>query len=166
MKYFNNIKTLEELKKAYHKWAVQLHPDMGGNVEDMQALNAEYDALFDKVKNIHVNKEGKAYTKETNEAPEYFRDIINELLKMANITIEVIGVFIWVSGDTRPHKEEFKKLGFKWHSKKMCWYLAPEWYRKYNRKQYSMNDIRDMYWTSYTQQTGAREEDEQARLTA
>ena len=167
MKYFNGVKTLEELKRLYHKLAVQLHPEMGGNLEDMQELNAEYDAMFDRVKNTHVNKEGKVYTAVTNEAPEYFRDIINELLKMANVTIEVIGAFIWVYGDTKPHKEQLKAMNFKWHAKKGCWYLAPEWYRKYNRRQYTMDDLRDMYWVSYVGH-GARDEedDTKPRITA
>lgn len=46
MKYLNNVVTLEDLKKAYKAWAVKLHPDNGGSVEDMQTLNNEYDLLL------------------------------------------------------------------------------------------------------------------------
>ena len=35
-----------------------------------------------------------------------------------NITIELIGSWIWVSGDTREIKEKLKEIGFKWASKK------------------------------------------------
>ena len=30
MKFFNNIKTLEQLKKEYHKLVMKQHPDVGG----------------------------------------------------------------------------------------------------------------------------------------
>ena len=42
MKWFQNPKTLEELKKQYKRLAMQHHPDIGGNVRDMQEINAEY----------------------------------------------------------------------------------------------------------------------------
>lgn len=74
MKYLNeNIRTLEELKKAYHRLCLQLHPDVGGSDDEMKILNAEYEELFKRVKNIHVNKVGETYEKETQETPEEFQ---------------------------------------------------------------------------------------------
>jgi hypothetical protein len=62
------------------------------------------------------------------------------------VTIEIIGFFIWVSGNTKPYRDILKEHKFKWHSKKLNWYLAPAWYVKMNRsKDYSMADIRTMY---------------------
>ena len=52
MKYLKNIQTLEELKKAYHAWALKLHPDRGGDVEEMKILNSEYDELLDNKKKL------------------------------------------------------------------------------------------------------------------
>lgn len=158
MKHFNPTpSTLEELKKMYRKLALANHPDCGGDVETMKEVNAEYDTLFVMLKNTHKNKDGKTYTKETDEAPSYFRELINALIKMNGVAIEVIGIFVWVSGNTKAHKEELKKLGFKWHSKKECWYKAPEGYRRSGNKEYSMNDIRDMYGVQY-EGSGAEEE--------
>ena len=53
MQYFENVKTVDELKRQYKALAFKHHPDRGGKVEDMQAINAEYDALFARVKNVH-----------------------------------------------------------------------------------------------------------------
>jgi len=46
MKYFIECKTLDELKKEYRRLAMIHHPDVGGTVEAMQAINAEFEALF------------------------------------------------------------------------------------------------------------------------
>ena len=51
MKYFNNPHTLEELKKQYKALALKYHPDCGGDTAIMQAVNAEYDELFSRLKN-------------------------------------------------------------------------------------------------------------------
>ena len=45
MTYFNNIRTLEALKKAYRELAMLHHPDRGGDTATMQAINAEYDEM-------------------------------------------------------------------------------------------------------------------------
>lgn len=146
MRYLNeNIRTLEELKKEYHRLCLKLHPDVGGSDEAMKILNAEYEKLFERVKNIHVNKEGETYERETDETPEEFQTLIAELQKLDGSEIEIIGCFVWVSGDTRPHKERLKELGFKWHRKKCCWYKSPVGYHRWGGGEYSMDEIRDMY---------------------
>lgn len=50
MKYFNNCGSLEELKKEFRRLAMIHHPDRGGNVEVMKAINNEYDMLFPTLK--------------------------------------------------------------------------------------------------------------------
>ena len=107
MRYLNeNIKTLEELKKAYHRLCLKLHPDVGGSDEEMKILNAEY------------------------ETPQEFQWLIAELLKLDGIEIEIIGCFVWITGDTKPHKEELKALSFRWSSNKSAWYFHRDGYKK------------------------------------
>jgi len=55
----------------------------------MQEINAEYDQLFEKLKNVHQNAEGKTYTTETEntETPDEFKDIINKLIHFKGIKI-------------------------------------------------------------------------------
>jgi hypothetical protein len=64
----------------------------------------------------------------------------------AKIRVELIGTWVWVSGDTKPVKEELKKLGFSWHAKKICWYLALSGEYKPNRRANSSKlDIKRKY---------------------
>lgn len=157
--YIKGVTTLEELKKEYKRLAMLYHPDLGGDTETMKDINNEYDSLFEELKNTHKNKEGEYYTKETTaETAEEWREVIASLiqLKMVNVKIEVIGSFLWLSGDTKPYKEKIKTLGFRWNNNKKAWYKSPEGYKKHSGKLYDMNDIRGMYGS-----TTIKREDEQ-----
>lgn len=52
-RYFINVTTLEQLRKQYKELLKTYHPDNGGNVSDMQDINAEYDQLFKVLKDWH-----------------------------------------------------------------------------------------------------------------
>ena len=158
MKYFTNIETLEDLKKAYRTLAMKHHPDRGGDLETMKEINSEYDSLFKRFGHVHKNKDGQTYEKRTEETAEEFKDLIDKLIRMQGITVEIIGSFVWISGDTKPHKEGLKALGFIWHSQKKCWYKKPAGYRRKTKKNYSMAEIRDMYGVQGTYE-GAGERD-------
>ena len=147
MNYFKSPETLEALKKQYRELAQTHHPDNGGTTEAMQSINSEYERLFEKLKNTHQTQDGTTYTaKEDNpETASQFIDLIQQLMEMDDIVIEIIGCFVWVSGKTKPHKDKLKALGFKWHSKKLCWYLPPLGYNRRSRKDYSLEEIRIMY---------------------
>ena len=64
MKYFTNCRTLDELKKEYRKLAMKHHPDHGGDTSTMQAINAEYDAVFPAFK-LAYNRTAESPTTET-----------------------------------------------------------------------------------------------------
>jgi hypothetical protein len=113
----------------------------------MKAVNNEYDYLFPLLKDKHTNASGETYSKATTETADAWKDIINALiaLHMQNVLCEIIGSFVWLSGDTRSYKEELKALGFRFSSNKLSWYLAPRDYKKQSRKSYNMDDLRDMF---------------------
>ena len=140
--------TLEELKALYRKLAMQHHPDRGGDTVVMQAINAEYDVLFEIVKDVHRNKDGEKYTRSSVETADHFKSLIDELMRMDDVVIEIIGSFVWATGDTKPHKDQLKALKFQWHTKKIAWYLKPEDYKKRSHKDYNLDEIRQMYGTS------------------
>lgn len=49
MKYFNNVNTLEELRKQYKELLKKYHPDNpNGSTKATQEINAEYNNLYSK----------------------------------------------------------------------------------------------------------------------
>ncbi|HBM98523.1 MAG TPA: molecular chaperone DnaJ [Ruminococcus sp.] len=137
MKWFNNPSTLEELKQQYKKLALKHHPDLGGNTADMQEINNEYDLLFARLKNTHAT--------ETTETPDEFKNIINALINLEGINIELCGSWLWITGNTKEHKEVLKSLHFRWSKSKCAWYYHTSDYKKTSGKTYSLDQIRDLY---------------------
>ena len=148
MTYFNDITTIEELKKKYRKLCQMNHPDNGGNVETMAQINNEYAKMFNILKDAHNSKAASDETGKTrpiNECPEDFINIISELIKCKGLTVELCGSWIWISGDTKAHKETLKAIGCRWASKKIMWYWRNEKDAVRSRKPKSMDYIRSTY---------------------
>ena len=145
MKYFQNCKTAEELKKEYRRLAKQLHPDLGGDTEEFKVMQNEYEQMWERLKNVHANSKGETYTKETTETPQEFIHIINVLTKLKGIEVEICGSWIWVSGNTKEHREILKQINFKWANKKQAWYYHNEPYRKKSKRELTLDEIRDIF---------------------
>ena len=153
-KYFNNVNTLEDLRKQYKELLKQYHPDNGGDVAVMQEVNTEYNKLFKILKNHHDNAQ---HDSTNNSESEYsknmydwendkaLRDVLNQIIKFNGIDIEIVGQWVWVSGNTYACKKELKEIGFKWASQKKMWYWHSEAFRKKSKKTLSMDAIRNYY---------------------
>lgn len=148
MKYFENCKNLDELKREYRRLSKIHHPDLGGDLETMKAVNNAYEAAFEMLKN-QQNTRAKAdptgKTKYTTETPEEFRRVVETLLKL-DLTVELCGSWLWISGDTKPHKEKLKAVGCRWSSSKKMWYWRhQEDGCSWSKGKKSMNQIRSKY---------------------
>jgi len=153
MKYFSNAdcENLESLRQAYKRLVKQLHPDCGGNANDFKAMKAEYESVFSNLKNH------SAFTANTDEAKkehnrkydyhddELFRDIIEKIITFENITIEICGIWLWITGNTYQYREQFKSLGFAWSKSKSAWYWKPYAGNIHYKSGKSMKQIRAMY---------------------
>ena len=141
-KYFKDCHTCEDVKQLYKKLAKKLHPDCGGNAEEFKKMSAEYEKAFECYKNIHVNAEGETYEKETAETPNIFKDIIDKIIHFDGITIEVIGSWIWITGNTMLYKDEIKAAGFWWSKTKRAWYYNGSTEKTKHRGRYKMEELR------------------------
>ena len=130
---FKNVAGINEAKKIFKMLAKKLHPDVGGDTESFKILNAVYTNLI----------EHKIYFSSDIKIDIELEKIISLILHFENITIELVGSWIWVSGDTKVIKEKLKELGFKWASKKKMWYFGEM--KGKNLKPKSMNEIKNKY---------------------
>jgi len=149
MKYFENCKNIEELKKMYKELARNNHPDLGGDLETMQQINNEYDKAIEYFK-IHGSRVDQAAAKA--ETPEKFRKIINDLVKMQGVTIEIIGSWVWLSGNTAHYLRKIKSMGFAWSSKQKKYYLSDNGIKK-RASRLTMKEIREMYGSQIIENT-------------
>ena len=151
MKYFNNVSDLSELRRQYKELLKKHHPDNGGNVADMQEINAEYDSLFKTLKDRHDTKATDSDKTSYNanmydwENDKALRSVLEKIINFNSIEILICGQWIWVSGNTFQYKKELKEIGFKWASQKKMWHWHSEMFRKRSRKSLSMDDIKSYY---------------------
>lgn len=142
MKHFTNCKTLEELRREYKRLLKKYHPDnVGGSEELTKEINTEYEKMFDILKNESSSQQKEEYNKEMDAA---FRDILNQIIDL-DIDIEVIGSWVWVSGNTYAIKETLKRLGFNWINKRKMWAWHSEPFSKKRNSNKSLEELRTYY---------------------
>ena len=69
-------------------------------------------------------------------------------LRLANVEIDLIGLYIWVTGDTRPVKDQIKSVGdMGWNSKRGCWFYKAKCLANYKPRYSgkSLNDLANKY---------------------
>ena len=139
-KWFQNVKTIDELRKEYRRLLKMYHPDnVNGSVEATQEINSEYDLVF-SILSREKQEDRQSYSEEEN---EQFKAIMNAIIGF-NITIEVIGSWIWCF-DCYSYKDQLKALGFTWCSKKKAWAWHSGEYRRHHKKEIPLSHIRKKY---------------------
>ena len=108
----------------------------------MKMVNQAYEVLR--------NETGTAASSQTNDdvdVSSYGEDIFNALSKIMglNLDIEICGAWVWLHGDTKPHKDTIKDAGFRWAPKKKLWYYRPADYKSKGRGKFSMDKIRETH---------------------
>jgi hypothetical protein len=138
--YFSQCRTLEEVKKHYKNLAFIHHPDRGGDTARMQEINAEYESIL---KNPVF-----AFSQQSEEDQQEFLkypEIINQVIGLHGLIIELIGNWIWLSGNTYSHRNRLKEIGFYFAPKKVMWYYRPPEYKSSNKSPKSIDAIRAKY---------------------
>ena len=143
--------TPEIVDAAYRRAAMKYHPDRNpaGHVM-MQAVNAARAVLMEFRGLLNHPAEAAYYGADLNEA-------IVHLLHCIGLDLEICGAWLWVAGETRTHKDHIKTFEsetgnrFRWHSKKLKWYFAPNDFkgRRRGRGNVDMEEIRDRYGSAH-----------------
>lgn len=131
--------TLELIKKAYKQACSQYHPDKNpAGLEMMKLVNVAYGVLKSFDGTASISAASACYGEEVLSA-------LNQII-FFGLTIEICGAWVWISGDTKPHKDTLKSAGFCWAPKKLCWYFKPsDTKRSRSFGNYSMEKIRCKY---------------------
>jgi curved DNA-binding protein CbpA len=146
LKFFENVTTLTELRKEYRRLAFIYHPDKGGDTVLMQVLNDQYEQLSEKFikENVDFSEGRKEYEMQVSEE---IREMLDRIMFLQGVDIEVIGGWIWISGNTFAIRTTLKSLGFLFSHPKTAWYWHKGEYRKKSGKIQSMDEMRD-FWGS------------------
>ena len=70
---------------------------------------------------------------------------IEVLSSIEDLELELCGSWLWIGGETKPHKEELKTAGAHWAPKKKKWYVCPVGTKRYHSKEQDMDSIRSTY---------------------
>jgi len=141
--FFTDVKTIEELKAEYKRLAKLHHPDKGGDVSTMQAVNKEYEVAFERVRLM----EGVSQSDidDEIELERIFMEKVQAIAHLQGITIELVGRWLWVTGHTYPVRDIIKAAGFFWARKKRAWYWHAPQDNSRNRKELSLEEIRERH---------------------
>lgn len=142
MKWFENVKKIEELRQLYRKLLKEHHPDNGGDEETMKEINLEYDRVFSDLSRFSSDS-GQCTGEEQKAENEAFKSILNEIINF-NVEIEIIGSWIWVFNSYQ-FRSQLKKLGFKYAPKKKAWTWHYGEFKQYHKGETSLDDIRAKY---------------------
>lgn len=152
LKWFKDCKTLEDAKELYKKLCREYHPDLNENdtTETMKSINNEFEQIFKILKNKHRSEtdttaDSRENGAETAETPAEFMEIINTLVNCEGVTIELVGRWIWLTGNTFTYKDVIKSLNFKWAGKKKAWYWHSAEDNSRNRKQMTLDEIKALH---------------------
>ena len=148
MNFFKDCQTVEQVKHLYRQLARENHPDLGGDTAKMQEINSQYEqALRSCNGQISTDEEGKKHTYNYNDDIE--KDIMRVISELLSLKIDgdvyLIGVWVWIVGNTKPHKEQLKNLNCRWHAKRAAWYYRAEIFRGYGANKGNLSDIASKY---------------------
>jgi hypothetical protein len=137
------------------------HPDRGGDTATMQEINAEYDVALKRIINGTDDKEYK----DTNKTEGYYsfwtsreehtevemkvREAIEKIIHLEGIEIEIIGVWVYVTGSTKETAPVLKEAGFKANKNKETgeWKWIFMGKKSGGRGTMSMDEMREKYGT-------------------
>jgi len=145
MRFFSHIASLDELKTEYRRLCRIHHPDLGGDIETMKMINAEYEQVL-KTESFaaHFASEDCRTSEDIEKA---MREVIEKIIVLQGITLEICGTWLWITGNTYKVKEHLKAAGCFFARKKAAWYWKPANNKSKNKKPLTLEEIRKRHGT-------------------
>lgn len=142
--YFDHtIRSLDQLKKDYFRLAKKYHPDAGGTTQQFQELQAEHERLLKTILNSSSLSDEEKHTEK--EVDEHIRAVLNSVVNLEGINVELIGKWIWISGNTFPLKDQLKALKFIFFKKDNTPYWVFKGAESTGRGKMSLEEIKAKY---------------------
>ena len=135
--YFENCENMDQAKKLFRELAMANHPDRGGDTETMKEINRQWESFCRNPK----------FGRTDDEADEaiLYAEILEKLVILNGITIELVGSWIWVSGNTYPVRGQIKDAGLFFSNPKKMWYYRPAEHKSRNFRSMEIEQIRAKY---------------------
>lgn len=131
MNWFKGCSTVGEIKSLFRDLMKRWHPDLGTPDDKVQRTETSQDIIGQYKKSLEgsdgetsYDATGKEHTyhydpKTESEIMAKVLDLLR--LRMNAVKIELIGTWVWCSGDTKPHKDLLKAAGMFWNDKRKMW---------------------------------------------
>ena len=110
----------------------------------MKAINNEYSKAIEL-----MLRGGKLSSEDYEKSIKYnelYRQAIENIIPIEGIIIDLVGSWIWVTGNTYPVREQIKKAGYFFAGKKQAWYFRSEEYKfKGTGESLDLDEIKNKY---------------------
>ncbi len=126
MKYFKTQNwTTKELKTQFRNLCKVMHPDKGGNPEQFKEMLSEYQKLlefaFDGTEEERKNHSFRSEVKSDIFVWEKAQELL-KTITVGGIELDIVGSWIWISGNTFQARNELKSFGCRYSKAKKSWY--------------------------------------------
>lgn len=162
MKYFEGCKTIKQGTKKYRELMKSLHPDVGGNHEEVIEMQHQFEVFVKTATREEVEDKHPETNARTKQRSQAYIDTLMTVMDM-NVKVEPIGDFIWVF-ETSPF-DIFKltALGFDYSKKHdgFYWTEIPRYKRPIDKdipsppkSAYSTEDLRKIWGSEVKRKKG------------
>jgi hypothetical protein len=134
-KFFKHVESEQDLINRACKLKEVLELDRLENKNLRLEVEAEYKSLLDTFKASEKNSNSNELTQD---------EIIDKLLPF-DFELIKSGRWLWIFGNTRPHRDFLKKLKLRFSPGKKCWYWRPDKYRSLNKDPKELEEIFKIY---------------------
>ena len=157
-RYFDHLHTLDAIKAEYKRLVKVHHPDVGGDTATMQDINGQYADRVEWIKRHGEREEDRRNA--ANEVPAEYAAAVAAAVILDGVNVDLVGSWIWCTGNTYAHREALKAAGYRFANKKRAWYWRPESAACYRGGKKSLDELKDKYGCTHFEAAHA------ARLSA